>query len=114
DNVSATCVTEFARHRIFQIAARKGFWRTANVTEPFGWHQHKHVGCSAADVLTFAAEALRFEARFALSNVSDFPAIASAFERHLKSSACGETLIPKMKSLVQKGCTSAAPGRVQL
>src|SRR4029453_11820939 len=90
--MSATCLTEFARHRLFQIAAREGFWRTANVAEPFGWHQHKHVGCSAADVLTFTAVALRFQAWFALSNVSNFPAIASAFERHLKSSACVETL----------------------
>src|SRR4029453_4534935 len=88
--MSATCLTEFARHRLFQIAAREGFWRTANVAEPFGWHQHKHVGSSAADVLAFTAVALRFQARFALSNVSDFPAIASAFESHLKSSACGE------------------------
>src|SRR5262249_3774761 len=81
--LAAACLTKFARHRLFQIAAREGFWRTANVAEPFGGHQHKHVGSSAADILTFTAVRLRFQARFALSNVSDFPAIASAFERHL-------------------------------
>jgi hypothetical protein len=35
--------------------------------------------------LAFAAVALRFQARLAVGNISDFPAIASAFKRHLKS-----------------------------
>src|SRR5690349_8858018 len=84
-NVSAACVTEFARNRSFQIAARKGFRHAPDVAEPLRRHQHEHVGCAAADVLTFAAVALRAQARLAFGDVSNFSAIASAFEHHLNA-----------------------------
>lgn len=86
-NVGAARLTEFARHRLFQIAAGEGFWRAADVAEPFGRQQHEHVRCAATDILTFPAVALRFQARFALRDVSDLSAIAAAFERHVRSSA---------------------------
>ena len=75
---------EFARHRLIEIAAGERLGRSAHITEPLGRHQHEHVRSAAADVLAFAAMALRLEPRLALGRVTHLPAIASALERHLR------------------------------
>src|SRR5665213_3884955 len=45
-------------------------------------HEHEHVRRAAADILAFAAMALRLEARFAVGHVANFSAVASAFGFH--------------------------------
>ena len=59
DNVSATCLAEFARHSAVQIATLELSWRPFGVPESLGRHQHEHVGSATADVLTLSAMTLR-------------------------------------------------------
>src|SRR3984893_15500209 len=54
---------EFPRYRAFKIAARELPGRRLGVTEAADRHQEKHVGSAAADILAFAAMALRLHHR---------------------------------------------------
>ena len=74
--------TKLACHWAFEIGAREFAWFAARVTKALRRHEHEHVRRAAADVLAFAAMALRLEARFALGHVANFTAIASTFEFH--------------------------------
>jgi hypothetical protein len=51
--------------------------------------EHEHVWRAAADVLAFAAMALRLELRLALGDIAHLSAIASALEPHGRSSLGG-------------------------
>src|SRR6516165_7149344 len=76
---------KFARHGAFEIGTREFARFAARVTKALRLHEHEHVRRAAADILAFAAMALRLEARFALCHVANFTAIASAFEFHGRS-----------------------------
>src|SRR6516162_8414934 len=74
--------TKFARHGAFEIGTREFTRFAARVTKAQRLHEHEHVRRAAADILAFAAMALRLQARLALCHVANFTAIASAFEFH--------------------------------
>src|SRR5262249_6706421 len=80
--VGPAFTAKFARHRAFEIGTREFARFAARVTKALRRHEHEHVRRAAADILAFAAMALRLEARFALCHVANFTAIASAFEFH--------------------------------
>src|SRR5262249_34635200 len=73
---------KFTRHGAFEIGTREFARFAARVTKALRLHEHEHVRRAAADILAFAAMALRLEARFAVCHVANFTAIASAFEFH--------------------------------
>src|SRR5579872_393886 len=77
---------ELARHRRLEIAAGESLGRAAHVAEALRPHQHEHIRRAAADILAFAAMALRLEPRLALGDVAHALAIASAFETQSPSS----------------------------
>src|SRR5580693_2157423 len=59
DHVGAAFGAEFARYRLFQIAAAELFRRSLGIFEAIAGQQHEHVGRAAGDILAFAAMALR-------------------------------------------------------
>src|SRR5208282_394148 len=80
--VRAAFGAEFPRDGAFKIAACKLPWRPLGVMEAVGRHEKKHVGSAAADILAFAAVALRSQHRLAFGDVAHGAAIASAFKLH--------------------------------
>src|SRR6187402_3341327 len=78
----AAFCAEFPRHGAFEIAAGKLLWRALGVTEAVERHEKKHVRRTAADILAFAAVALRLHHRLPVGRVAQVSAIASAFELH--------------------------------
>src|SRR5580692_3154878 len=68
--------------RAFKVAACKLLGRPRGVTEAVGRHEHEHVWRAAADILAFAAVALRLEHRLALGHIAHLAAIAPAFQLH--------------------------------
>src|SRR3954451_16304874 len=60
-DMGAAFGAEFPRHRAFKVAAGKLLRRALGVAEAVAWHQHEQVGRAAADVLAFAAMALRLQ-----------------------------------------------------
>src|SRR6516165_649777 len=73
---------KLTRHWAFEIGTREFARFAACVTKAFRRHEHEHVRRATADVLAFAAMALRLESSFAFRHVANFTAIASAFEFH--------------------------------
>src|SRR6266446_894838 len=71
--------TKLARHWAFEIGTREFAGFAARVTKALRRHEHEHVRRAAADVLAFAAMALRLEARFALCHVAPAEGVAQAF-----------------------------------
>src|SRR4029077_9037382 len=80
--MGAAFATKFARHRAFEVGTREFTRFAARVTKALWRHEHEHDRRAAADILAFAAMALRLQARFAVCHVANFTAIASAFEFH--------------------------------
>jgi len=74
--------TKLTRHWAFEIGTREFARFAAGVTKALRRNQHEHVRRATADVLAFAAMALRLESRFAFRQVANFTAIAPAFEFH--------------------------------
>src|SRR5579862_8207194 len=82
EEVRAAFAAKFPRHGALEIAAGKLLGRPRRVTEAVGRHEHEHVRRAAADILAFAAVALRFEHRLALGHIAYLAAIAPAFQLH--------------------------------
>src|SRR3979411_367773 len=82
DQMGAAFGAEFPRHRILKVAARKLFGRSLGIAKAVGWHQHKHVGRAAGDVLAFAAVTLRFHHWLATDPATHPAAIAAPFQLH--------------------------------
>src|SRR5580693_4501048 len=60
-HMGAALGAEFPRHRVLEIAARELLRLSLGIAKTIGRHQHEHVRRAAADILAFAAMALRFE-----------------------------------------------------
>src|SRR3984957_13592412 len=82
DQMRTAFGAKFPRHRAIKIAARKLLGRRRSVTKAIGRHEHEHVWRAAADILAFAAVALRLEHRLALGHIAHLAAIAPAFQLH--------------------------------
>src|ERR1700731_4882910 len=82
DQMRAAFGAKFPRHSAFEIAARKLPGRPRGVMEAIGRHEHEHVRRAAADILAFAAVALRLEHRLALGHITHLAAVAPAFQLH--------------------------------
>src|SRR5947209_6241491 len=57
--MGAAFATKFARYRAFEIGTREFARFAARVTKALRRHEHEHVRRAAADILAFAAMALR-------------------------------------------------------
>src|SRR4029077_17610856 len=82
EQMRAAFGAKFPRHRTFTVAAGKLLGRPRGVTEAVGRHEHEHVWRAAADILAFAAVALRLEHRLALGHIAHLATIAPAFQLH--------------------------------
>src|SRR5258707_9454284 len=80
--MGAALGAEFPRHRAFKITARKLLGGSPAIAEAADRHQKKHGGSAAADILAFAAMALRLHHRLALGHIAHLAAITSAFQFH--------------------------------